>query len=130
MKKFKIFFAALLIITICAYRPAMNYFAAPSLKQIASIDLPGKAGKRFDYLTIDYDHNYLLSAHLGAGVLYVIDLKKNNLVKMIEDTRGAEGVKYVPKLKKVYPSNGGDKSIGVIDIKKIKVKKKIPAISK
>jgi hypothetical protein len=28
---------------------------APVLKQIASIDLPGPPGKRFDYLVIDYD---------------------------------------------------------------------------
>ena len=40
-----------------------------TLKQVATIDLPGPAGKRFDYLTIDYDDGYLLSAHLGAGLL-------------------------------------------------------------
>ncbi len=27
------------------------------------------------YLTIDYDDHYLLSAHLAAGLLYVIDLR-------------------------------------------------------
>jgi hypothetical protein len=51
--------------------------AGTTLKQVAVIDLPGPAGKRFDYLTIDYDDGYLLSAHLGAGLLYVIDLKTN-----------------------------------------------------
>ena len=50
---------------------------AATLRQVAIIDLPGPPGKRFDYLTIDYHHNYLLSAHLGAGLLYVIDLKTN-----------------------------------------------------
>jgi hypothetical protein len=27
----------------------------PALRQVASIDLPGPPGKRFDYLVIDYD---------------------------------------------------------------------------
>ncbi|HYL94063.1 MAG TPA: hypothetical protein VEW69_13005, partial [Alphaproteobacteria bacterium] len=49
--------------------------AAAALREVTRFDLPGPQGKRFDYLTIDYDDNYLLSAHLGAGQLYVIDLK-------------------------------------------------------
>jgi hypothetical protein len=43
--------------------------AGSTLKQVATIDLPGPAGKRFDYLTIDYDDGYFLSAHLGAAAL-------------------------------------------------------------
>ena len=39
----------------------------PTLKQIATIDLPGPAGKRFDYLTIDYDDGYLLPRISGPG---------------------------------------------------------------
>src|SRR5215470_9587967 len=46
-----------------------------SLRQIAAFELPGPPGKRFDYLTIDEDDHYLLSAHLGAGLLHVIDLR-------------------------------------------------------
>jgi DNA-binding beta-propeller fold protein YncE len=104
--------------------------AKPTLKQIAAIDLPGEVGKRFDYLTIDYKHNYLFSAHLGAGVLYVIDTKTNKLVKMIKDTPGAEGVEYVEELNKVYTSNWHDRTIGVIDMNKMEVIKKIPAMEK
>jgi hypothetical protein len=48
-----------------------------TLKQVAAFDLPGPAGKRFDYLTMDYEDHYLLSAHLAAGVLYVIDVRTN-----------------------------------------------------
>jgi len=102
----------------------------PTLKKIATIDLPGEKGKRFDYLTIDYTHNYLLSAHLGANVLYVIDIKTNKLIKTITDTPGAEGVEYVPELNKVYTSNWKDQTIGVIDMNKMQVIKKIPAIEK
>ena len=101
-----------------------------TLKKIAVIDLPGEKGKRFDYLTMDYKHNYLLSAHLGANVLYVIDTKTNKLVKMIKDTPGAEGVEYVEDLNKVYTSNWQGHTIGVIDMNKMEVIKKIPAIEK
>lgn len=52
---------------------------AATLKSVSSFDLPGPTGKRFDYLTIDYDDHYLLSAHLAAGLLYVIDLRTNQL---------------------------------------------------
>ena len=45
-----------------------------TLKQVAKFDLPGPPGKRFDYLTIDEDDHYLISAHLAAGQTYVIDL--------------------------------------------------------
>ena len=110
--------------------PAKTITLKPTLKKIAVIDLPGEIGKRFDYLTIDYKHNYLLSAHLGANVLYVIDTKTNKLVKMISDTPGAEGVEYVEELNKVYTSNWKDHSIGVIDMNKMEVVKKIPALEK
>ena len=95
------------------------------LKQIAAVDLPGPAGKRFDYLTIDYKDHYLLSAHLGAGLLYVINLKNNTLVKAISGVAGVEGVEYVPQLDKVYTSDWFDHSVGVIDLQQMKIIKKI-----
>src|SRR6266852_2241331 len=101
-----------------------------TLKSVLSFDLPGPSGKRFDYLTIDYDDHYLLSAHLAAGLIYVIDLRTNRVVKAIPDVPGAEGVEFVPELKKVYTSNSGDNTIGVIDLKRMKVIKKLPTEAK
>lgn len=101
-----------------------------ALGQIATIDLPGPKGKRFDYLTIDYDEGYLLSAHLGAGLLYVIDLKTNKLIKAIPDVPGIEGVEYVPELKKVYTSDWYENKIGVVDLRQMKVIAKIPTADK
>jgi DNA-binding beta-propeller fold protein YncE len=91
-----------------------------TLKSVLTIDLPGPAGKRFDYLTIDYDDHYLLSAHLAAGLLYVIDLRTNQVVKAIPDVPGVEGVEFVPEMRKVYTSDAGDNTIGVIDLKQMK----------
>jgi len=102
----------------------------PWLTRIAAFDLPGPGGKRFDYLTIDADDGYLLSAHLAAGQTYVIDLRTNKVVATVADTPGAEGVEYVPDLKKFYTSNAGDNTIGVVDLKQMKVVRKIPTEAK
>ena len=103
---------------------------AATLKPVTIFELPGPAGKRFDYLTIDYDDHYLLSAHLAAGLLYVIDLRTNKILKAIPDVPGVEGVESVPELKKVYTSDAGDNTIGVIDLKQMKVIKKLPTAAK
>jgi len=101
-----------------------------TLKQVTKYDLPGPGGKRFDYLTIDEDDHYLLSARLAAGQTYVIDLGTNKVVATITDTSGAEGVEYVPELKKFYTSNAHDNTIGVVDLKQMKVVKKLKTESK
>lgn len=113
-------FALLLLSGSCS----ANLFAQ-TLKQIASFDLPGPAGKRFDYLTIDPDDHYLISAHLAAEQTYVIDLRTNTVVATITDTPGVEGVEYVPQFRKLYTSNAYDNTIGVVDMKQMKVIKKL-----
>ena len=104
--------------------------AAGELKRVAAIELPGPSGLRFDYLTIDYDDHYLFCAHLGPGILYVIDLRRTSSSKTITDLPGIEGVEYAPDLKKIYTSNWHEDKIGVIDVKTLKVIKKIPTESK
>jgi YVTN family beta-propeller protein len=104
--------------------------AAGELKRLASIELPGPSGQRFDYLTIDYDDHYLFCAHLGAGRLYVIDLQTNKLIKTISNLPGIEGVEYAPDVKKLYTSDWHEDQIGVIDVKTLEIIKKIPTESK
>jgi DNA-binding beta-propeller fold protein YncE len=104
--------------------------ATPTLQKIAAFDLPGPGGKRFDYLTIDADDHYLISAHLAAGQTYVIDLKTNTVVATVVDTPGVEGIEYVPELRKFYTSNSGDNTIGVVDLTQMKVIKKLPTEAK
>ena len=101
-----------------------------TLRQIATIDLPGPKGKRFDYLTIDHGDHYLLSAHLGAGILYVIDMKTNTLVRAIPGVPGIEGVVYVPELQRAYTSDWLEGKIGVVDLKQMKVIAKLPTEAK
>lgn len=103
---------------------------AQTLKEVAKFDLPGPGGKRFDYLTIDPDDHYLISAHLAADQTYVIDLQTNKVLATVKDTPGAEGVEYVPELKKFYTSNAHDNTIGVVDLKQMKVIKKLKTEAK
>jgi YVTN family beta-propeller protein len=98
----------------------------PTLRQVAIVELPGPPGKRFDYLTIDEDDNYLLSAHLGAGLLHVIDLRTNAVVKTVGGVPGVEGVAYIPEGKKAYTANWGENKIGVVDLGHMAVVKRIP----
>ena len=111
---------------IVMFAPAALAQTRPAtLKKVAEFDLPGPAGKRFDYLTIDPGDHYLISAHLAAGQTYVIDLRTNQVVATVTDTPGAEGVEYVPESKKFYTSNAGDNTIGVVDMHQMKVAKKL-----
>ncbi len=104
---------------------SMGQKRGTTLKKVGEFDLPGPAGKRFDYLTIDPEDHYLISAHLAAGQTYVIDLRSNTVVATVTDTPGAEGVEYVAELRKFYTSNAGDNTIGVVDLRQMKVIKKI-----
>src|SRR5499425_1642333 len=103
---------------------------ASTLKKVKDYDLPGPPGKRFDYLAIDTDDGYLISAHLAANQTYVIDLRTEKVLATVTDTRGAEGVEYVAEFKKFYTSNAGDNTIGVVDMKQMKVVKKLKTESK
>lgn len=103
---------------------------ANTLRKIAAIDLPGPKGKRFDYLTIDRSDDYLLSAGLGAGILYVIDMKTDTVVRAIPGVPGIEGVVYVPAQHKAYTSDWFENKIGVVDLKQMKVIEKLPTEAK
>ena len=100
------------------------------LHKIASFDLPGPPGKRFDYLTIIRDRHLLLSTHLGAGRLYVIDLASNKVLNTIEDLPGIEAVEVAPDVDKAYTSNWGEHKVGVIDLKQMRVVKKLSVENK
>ena len=103
--------------------------AAP-LKKIGEIQLPGPPGKRFDYLTIDAPDHLLLSAHLGAGLLYAIDLRTHRLVATVHGVPGVEGVTAVPEQHKAYTSDWFENKIGVVDLRAMKVVKRLPTLDK
>jgi DNA-binding beta-propeller fold protein YncE len=101
-----------------------------TLKNVGFIDVPGPKGQRFDYLTLDAEDHYLLSAHLGPGILYVVDVRSNSVVKAIPGVPGITGVEYIPGLRKIYTSDWGEEKIGVVDLKQMKVVKRLPTAEK
>jgi DNA-binding beta-propeller fold protein YncE len=101
-----------------------------TLRQVAKFDLPGPAGKRFDYLTIDDEDNFLLSAHLGPGILYVIDMRTDKVVKAIPGLPGITGLEFVPGARKVSTSNWGEEKIGVVDLHSMAVTKRLATAAK
>jgi YVTN family beta-propeller protein len=101
-----------------------------TLRLVKTIDLPGPAGKRFDYLIVDPGNHLLFSSHLGAGVINVIDTRTDRLIKTIPDTPGVEGVMPAPDLGKLYASDWFENKIAVIDLQSLRVIKKIPTPAK
>jgi len=103
---------------------------AQTLRKVDTLDLPGPKGQRFDYLTIDDEDHWLLSAHLGPGILYVIDTRTDKLVRAIPGVPGITGLEYVPGLRKVYTSDWGEEKIGVVDLHSMTVTKRLPTAAK
>jgi DNA-binding beta-propeller fold protein YncE len=128
MRTWLLFWCALVSMTGAPKLPSST--SGPTLRKVTEFDVPGPPGKRFDYLTIDADDHYLISAHLAAGRTFVIDLGTNKVLATIKDTPGAEGVEYVAELKKFYTSNAHDNTIGVVDLKQMKVVKKLKTEAK
>ncbi len=81
--------------------------AGQTLRKVAAIDLPGPKGQRFDYLAMDDEDHWLLSAHLGPGLLYAIDVQTNKVLKTIVGVPGITGLAYIPGLRKVYKEFAG-----------------------
>jgi DNA-binding beta-propeller fold protein YncE len=104
--------------------------SSQTLSKVGVIDLPGPKGQRFDYLTMDDEDHYLLSAHLGPGILYVIDVRNQKVVKAIPGIPGITGLEYVPGLHKVYTSDWGEEKIGIVDLHSMRVIKRLPTAEK
>ncbi len=116
--------------TLASILLLLSSLEAQTLKKIASIDLPGPKGQRFDYLTVDDEDHWLLSAHLAPGILYVIDVRTNKLVKAIPGLPRITGLEYVPGLHKVYTSDWGEEKIGVVDLHSMTVVKRLATAAK
>jgi len=98
---------------------------APPRRPEIKTALPGPKGQRFDYLTIDEDDQFLLSAHLGPGILYVIDMRTNKLVEAIPGLPRITGLEFVSGARKVYTSDWGEEKIGIVDLHSMTVIKRL-----
>jgi DNA-binding beta-propeller fold protein YncE len=88
---------------------------------IKEIPVPGRA--QWDYLRVDSDAQRLYLSH-GTKV-EVIDLQKGEIVGSIDGTPGVHGMAIVPKLGRVFTSNGQENMASVVDSQSLKTLSKV-----
>ena len=106
-------------------------FAAGSselpLRQVGTdIALPGKAN-RFDYATVDPQRRLLFLAHLGSGMVTVIDLGTTRVVANVVDVPAVHGVLAAPELDEVFATATGRNQLDVISEETYRVIAHAPA---
>jgi DNA-binding beta-propeller fold protein YncE len=94
--------------------------AGPVLRAVADIPLPGPA-VRFDYQSLDLRSDRLYIAHMGAGAIVVVDVKRRRVEATIRGLPGVTGVWAVPALARVYASVSRLHHVAVIDARTMKV---------
>jgi DNA-binding beta-propeller fold protein YncE len=101
--------------------------ARPLLPLRIVADLPLSGGtSRFDYQSLDPLTHRLFVAHLGAGIITVVDVSSDQVVANIPDVAGVHGVLAVPELGRVYASATDAHQIVVIDEQSLQVVRRIP----
>jgi DNA-binding beta-propeller fold protein YncE len=91
----------------------------PVLATVADIPMPGPA-VRFDYQSLDVEHNRLYISHMNANQLVVFDTRKRQVVANLDGFSRVHGVIAVPKIGRVYASVTGNHQAAVVDMATLK----------
>lgn len=78
---------------------------------IKEIPVAGEGG--WDYLTVDPAAKRLYVSH--ATKVVVVDLSKDAVVGEITNTPGVHGIALMPKLNRVFVSNGRENKVSIVD---------------
>jgi DNA-binding beta-propeller fold protein YncE len=89
------------------------------LKQVADVPLPGPA-VRFDYQSLDVEHNRLYIAHMNADQLVLFDIEKRQVVANLDGFKRVHGVTAVPEINRVYASVTGEHQVAAVDMNTLK----------
>ncbi|MHB8643579.1 MAG: hypothetical protein ACYDA3_11935 [Gaiellaceae bacterium] len=73
------------------------------LERIASVPLPD-GSSRLDYQSLDASRGRLYIAHLGAGTMPIVDVRRRTVVADLHGLPGVHGVLAVPSLGRVFAS--------------------------
>ena len=101
------------IVLLLLALPLAAAAAAPALKEVARIHVPGET--RWDYLTVDSAAHRLYVSH--ATVTEVVDTSTDKLIGTIADTAGVHGIAIAADLGKGFISDGRANAITVFDLK-------------
>jgi DNA-binding beta-propeller fold protein YncE len=89
------------------------------LKQVADIPMPGPA-VRFDYQSLDTEHNRLYIAHMNANQLVAFDTQNRQVVANLDGFKRVHGVIAVPEINRVYASVTGEHQVAAVDMTSLK----------
>ena len=112
MKK-NIFTLLLSFSFICGF--TQNY------KVSKKINVAGDEG--WDYLSVDNVNQHLFVSH--GSVVNVVDLKTEQTIATIADTKGVHGIAIANDLNKAFISDGKDNAVTVVNLKTFEVIEKI-----
>ena len=114
--------AATLYLPIACRTPAAYSEQSPpnqALVQVADVPMPGPA-VRFDYQSLDAEHNRLYIAHMNADQLVVFDTQTRQVVANLDDFKRVHGVIAVPEISRIYASATGQHQVAAVDMKTLK----------
>jgi DNA-binding beta-propeller fold protein YncE len=84
------------------------------LREVGRIELPGVSG-RIDHLAVDMEGQRLFVAALGADEVEVVDLRAGKRVAQLKGLREAQGVVYVPAIRRVFVAVGESGEVVAFD---------------
>ena len=108
-----------LLITVHAPLVQSQTSGNPVLLQVADVPMPGPA-VRFDYQSIDAEHNRLYIAHMNADQLVVFDMGKRQVVANLDGFKRVHGVIAVPEISRIYASVTGEHQVVAVDMNTLK----------
>jgi hypothetical protein len=95
-----------------AYSPDQDSNETSSVTFVKSVQVPNVQG-RIDHLSIDIAGRRLFMAELGNNSVDVIDLASGSRLHTITGLSEPQAVLFIPKLNKIFISNGGDGTVGI-----------------
>lgn len=98
-----------------------HFLMAQNLKLSKEISIPGDLG--WDYLTVDEPAQRLFVSH--GNVVNVVDLKTNQIIAAIPDTKGVHGIAIANDLNKAFISDGADNAVTIINLTTFELIEKI-----
>lgn len=96
------------------------------LTTLADAPLSGHT-TRWDYASLDPGRHHLFLAHLGDGVVTVVDTRTERVVADIPEVSHVHGVLAIPDLDRVYASATGTDEVVAIDATTLKIVARAPA---
>ena len=85
------------------------------------IKIAGNEG--WDYLAVDEVNQHLFVSH--GSVVNVVDLKSDETIATISDTKGVHGIAIANDLNKAFITDGKDNTVTIVDLKTFKLIEKV-----